>query len=76
MKSEYTNDKEIVAFNQSNYPILIEVYVADENYISFKSNISARVCTNNVLYELSTDRAYFKHFGAKYYINECMTVGM
>lgn len=74
--SEYTKGSTVKAFNQSNYPILIEVYDVNEDYVTFASNINHLKTCNKVKYETSTGRAYFQHYGQKYYLDECMTVGL
>jgi hypothetical protein len=46
-----------IALNQSNYPILIEVYEVNEDFVTFKSvtatgaPFSARQCSNKVYFE-------------------------
>jgi hypothetical protein len=72
--SDKMSDNNIIAFNQSNYPVLIEVYAVNEDHITFKSNISARKCTNNVYVQPIASRAYFLHFGIRYFLDECMTI--
>jgi hypothetical protein len=74
--SEYTEGREVVAFNQSGYPVLIEVYDVNEDYVTFASNINKLETCNKVKYETSTGRAYFQHYGQKYYLDECMNVGL
>ncbi len=74
--SEYTKGNIVKAFNQSNYPILIEVYEVNEEYVTFASNINKLETCNKVKYETSTGRAYFQHYGQKYYLDECMTTGL
>ncbi len=68
-------DKQTIAIVDS-YPVLIEIF--DINYdiddtITFKSNLSDRTCTNTIHYD-NDDDAYFKHFGQKYYLNECLKI--
>jgi len=69
-----------IATNQTNYPILIEVYEVSDECITFQSfnawnskKMSARRCTNMV-YMTIAGRAYFKHFGTRYFLDECMTI--
>lgn len=73
-KSEYTKGNTVIAFNQSNYPVLIEIYEIGEDYVKFASNISNKVIISKTRYEGKTDRFYFMHFGVRYYFDETMTV--
>lgn len=74
-----SENNKTIAFNQSNYPVCIEVYAVTDEKITFKSiyahgkPCSARTCTNMVYFENNDDgRAYFNHMGDKYYLDECM----
>ena len=71
----YTEGNTIIAFNQSNMPALIEVYDVNDEYVTFASNVSYMKLTNKVYYAPS-GRAYFKHHGTRYYLDECMTMGL
>ena len=68
------SELEVVAFNQSNYPVLIEVYEVNEDYVRFASNLSKKQITSSVRWEQGTDRAYFRHYREKYYLDETMVV--
>jgi len=71
---------EPIATNQTNYPILIEVYEVNEDFITFQSftatgdKLSARQCSNMIYTTIGGRRAYFKHFGRRYFLDECMTI--
>jgi hypothetical protein len=73
-ESEYVKGKEVVAFNQSNYPVMVEVFEVNDDYVKFASNLSKKVITSSVKYG-TEDRPYFMHHGEKYYLDECMRVG-
>ena len=76
-------DKEIIARIQQ-WPIVIEIYSIDhgiDEKITFRSfdidgrPMSGRKCTNTIYTSPRDGRAYFKHFGARYYLDEAIMAG-
>jgi hypothetical protein len=66
------------------WPIIIEIYSIDhgiDEKITFKSfdingrPMSARKCTNTIYTSPRDGRAYFKHFGARYYLDKAIMAG-
>lgn len=75
MESQYVENKHVLAINQSNYPLLIEVYDVDSEHITFGSNANrGHVHTNKLYYNANKNDYYFHHYGIRYYIGDCMTV--
>lgn len=72
-----------IATNQSNLPFIIEVYDIDEadlkiHFASYYMNgrpCSKRSCSNNIYID-DNERAYFRHLGDKYYLDECLRTGI
>jgi len=65
-------DLEVIGFNQSNYPLLIEVYEVNEDYVLFASNGSRRVSRSKV--QFSGSRAYFRHYNHRIYLDETFII--
>jgi hypothetical protein len=66
------------------WPIIIEIYSIDhriDEKITFRSfdingrTMSARKCTNTIYTSPRDGRAYFKHFGARYYLDKAIMAG-
>jgi hypothetical protein len=76
-------DKEIIAIIQE-WPMIIEIYSIDHGInekVTFRSfdingrTMSARKCTNTIYTSPRDGRAYFKHFGARYYLDNAIMAG-
>jgi hypothetical protein len=74
------SEQEIIAIIQE-WPTIIEIYSIDHGinekvtFRSFDINgriMSARKCTNTIYTSPRDGRAYFKHFGARYYLDNAI----
>jgi len=77
------SENEIIATLQQ-WPIVIEIYSIEhgiDEKITFRSfdidgrPMSARKCTNTIYTSPKTGEAYFKHFGARYYLHNAIMSG-
>ena len=80
MESENVEGKKVIAINQSNYPVIVEVYGVDyevNDEVMFGSNADkGEVMTSQIMVdEHNPFRVYFEYNGDKYYLDECMTIG-
>jgi hypothetical protein len=76
---EFDINKKIATIQE--WPIIIEIYSIDhgiDEKVTFRSfgingrTMSARKCTNTIYTSPRDGRAYFKHFGARYYLDNAI----